>query len=41
MWWKLVAMPLVGGAIGWVTNFLAIRMLFRPRLPRRVLGLTV
>ncbi|MFW6108751.1 MAG: DUF445 domain-containing protein [bacterium] len=41
MWWKLVAMPALGGAIGWLTNWLAIRMLFRPQAPRRVLGLTV
>jgi uncharacterized membrane protein YheB (UPF0754 family) len=30
--------PLVGGLIGWLTNFLAIKMLFRPRQPRFVLG---
>ena len=33
--------PLVGAAIGWVTNFLAVKMLFRPRRPVRILGLTV
>ena len=41
MWWQFVTMPVVGGAIGWFTNHLAIRMLFRPRRPWRVLGLTV
>jgi len=41
MWWQLVAMPVVGGAIGWFTNFLAIRMLFRPRRAWRVLGLRI
>ena len=41
MWWQLVTMPLIGGAIGWLTNWLAIRMLFRPRRPWRVLGMTV
>jgi uncharacterized membrane protein YheB (UPF0754 family) len=30
--------PLVGGLIGWLTNFLAIKMLFRPRQPRLILG---
>ena len=30
--------PLVGAAIGWFTNWLAILMLFRPRKPVRVLG---
>ena len=39
--WPLVAKPLVGAAIGWFTNWLAIRMLFRPRQARRLLGLTV
>jgi uncharacterized membrane protein YheB (UPF0754 family) len=33
--------PLVGGLIGWLTNFLAIKMLFRPRQPRFVLGFLV
>lgn len=41
MWWQLIAMPALGGLIGWFTNHLAIRMLFRPRRPRRVLGVTV
>ena len=37
--WTWVVMPLVGGLIGWLTNFLAIKMLFRPRHPRFVIGL--
>jgi uncharacterized membrane protein YheB (UPF0754 family) len=41
MWVQLVAKPLVGAGIGWFTNHLAIRMLFRPRRVWRVLGLTV
>ena len=41
MWWQLVTMPAVGGMIGWFTNHLAIRMLFRPRRPWRIAGLTV
>jgi uncharacterized membrane protein YheB (UPF0754 family) len=28
--------PLLGGAIGWVTNYLAIKYLFRPRNPWRI-----
>ncbi len=35
----LAAFPLIGAAIGWLTNRLAIQMLFRPRRPLRVLGL--
>lgn len=41
MWLRLIAMPIVGGAIGWLTNWLAIRMLFRPRRPWRGPGLVV
>jgi uncharacterized membrane protein YheB (UPF0754 family) len=34
-WWLL---PLVGGIVGLVTNWLAIQMIFRPQEPRRYLG---
>jgi uncharacterized membrane protein YheB (UPF0754 family) len=30
--------PVVGALIGWLTNFLAIKMLFRPRQPMFILG---
>jgi len=30
--------PAVGALVGWLTNWLAIRMLFRPREPVRILG---
>lgn len=33
--------PLVGALIGWVTNLLAVRLLFRPYKPYRFLKLTV
>lgn len=36
-----VILPIIGGLIGWVTNFVAIRMLFRPKRPVRVLGIPV
>jgi uncharacterized membrane protein YheB (UPF0754 family) len=35
----LIALPLIGAGIGWLTNRLAIQMLFRPRKPVRFLGL--
>jgi uncharacterized membrane protein YheB (UPF0754 family) len=38
MSWSLLLLPLIGAAIGWGTNYLAIVMLFRPRTPRRLLG---
>ena len=31
--WELIFLPAVGALIGWLTNMLAIRMLFRPREP--------
>src|SRR5258708_4122110 len=36
-WVPWVMLPTVGGAIGWATNLVAIRMLFHP--PRPMLGL--
>jgi uncharacterized membrane protein YheB (UPF0754 family) len=33
--------PFVGALIGWLTNFLAIKMLFRPRQPIFIFGLLV
>lgn len=37
----LASIPLVTGLIGWFTNWVAIRMLFRPRQPLRFLGLSI
>lgn len=34
-------LPPIGALIGWITNVIAIRYLFRPRTPRRILGITV
>ncbi len=33
--------PLASAAIGWLTNYLAIKMLFYPREPRRFLGMAL
>ena len=38
---RLVIMPVVGGLIGWFTNYLAVKMLFRPRRPMGLPGLKV
>jgi len=35
----LIAFPLIGAGIGWLTNRLAIQMLFRPRNPIHFLGM--
>ena len=32
-------LPFISALIGWATNWLAIRMLFRPNQPKRILGL--
>jgi uncharacterized membrane protein YheB (UPF0754 family) len=31
--------PFIGALIGWLTNFLAIKMLFRPREPKLIFGM--
>lgn len=35
-----ISTPILGGVIGYVTNYVAVRMIFRPIRPRRILGLT-
>lgn len=39
--WLALLLPLLGGIIGWVTNWLAVKMIFRPRTPRKILGFTI
>ncbi|NMB21341.1 MAG: DUF445 family protein [Firmicutes bacterium] len=39
MRWELISLPIVAAIIGWGTNVIAIRMLFWPREPIRILGL--
>ena len=34
--WQIILMTFVGGTIGWITNRLAIKMMFRPREPIKV-----
>jgi uncharacterized membrane protein YheB (UPF0754 family) len=36
----LILMPLISAFIGWFTNWIAIKMLFHPREPKKILGLT-
>lgn len=40
MKWHYLMIPVVGAIIGWVTNYIAIKMLFRPYRPVRILGFT-
>jgi len=39
-YWLLLIIPLISAFIGWVTNWVAIKMLFHPREPKKVLGIT-
>ncbi|MEK7270914.1 MAG: DUF445 family protein [Planctomycetota bacterium] len=39
--WSWIVLPAVGALIGLATNWIAIRMLFRPRRPIRFLGLSI
>ena len=36
----LLLIPVISAFIGWITNLLAIKMLFHPRQPKKILGLT-
>ena len=38
--WLFVLIPLISGFIGWFTNWIAIKMLFHPKNPVRILGIT-
>jgi uncharacterized membrane protein YheB (UPF0754 family) len=40
-WWLLIIIPVTSAFIGWVTNWLAVRMLFRPQKPARIFGITI
>ncbi len=37
----LFLIPVISAFIGWVTNWIAIKMLFHPRQPKRILGFTL
>jgi len=37
----LLSLPIISALIGWLTNWVAIRMLFRPAKPVRILGIRI
>lgn len=37
---KFILIPLISAFIGWFTNWIAIKMLFHPKEPKRILGIT-
>ncbi len=39
--WRYLTLPVIGAVIGWITNLIAIKMLFRPYRPVKVLGVTI
>ena len=36
----LILIPIISALIGWITNFLAVKMIFRPHIPTKILGIT-
>lgn len=40
MTWMFIIIPVISAFIGWFTNRIAIKMLFHPREPKKVLGVT-
>jgi uncharacterized membrane protein YheB (UPF0754 family) len=40
MSWWLFLIPVISAFIGWITNWIAIKMLFHPQKPTKVLGIT-
>lgn len=40
-WMMFVAAPVICAFIGWLTNYLAVKMLFHPRKPIRIFSLTI
>lgn len=38
-WWIAILIPVIGAFIGWVTNLIAVKAIFKPYEPIRVFGL--
>lgn len=38
--WMFIIIPVISAFIGWFTNWIAIKMLFHPKEPKRILGIT-
>ena len=37
----VILIPLIAALIGWITNYIAVKMIFRPRRPRNLLGFKI
>jgi uncharacterized membrane protein YheB (UPF0754 family) len=40
-WIAYISIPIVAALIGWITNYIAVKMIFHPRCPVRFLGMTI
>ncbi len=38
--WLLFLLPLIAALIGWMTNYIAVKMLFHPKEPKKIVGIT-
>jgi len=38
--WMFLVIPVISAFIGWFTNWIAIKMLFHPKEPKKILGIT-
>lgn len=38
--WILFLLPFIAALIGWMTNYIAVKMLFHPKEPKNLLGIT-
>lgn len=38
--WMFIILPVISAFIGWFTNWIAIKMLFHPKQPKKILGIT-
>ncbi len=36
--WHIIMLPLIGALIGWLTNWIAVKLIFRPYQPVNILG---
>ncbi len=38
-WWTVLSIPIIGAFIGWITNLIAVKAIFKPYEPVRLFGL--
>ncbi|MCL4440579.1 MAG: DUF445 family protein [Firmicutes bacterium] len=38
-WWSVILIPVIGAFIGWITNLIAVKAIFKPYQPVRIFGL--